>query len=181
MDPVLKREFVKLLQEQVRFFVLALNDIMSGADEKAIGGFWGDDRFWYGVQNALLAVGNTSKVLWGQKGKYAEERAELREWLGVVDDSPIRATRMRNHFEHMDERIRKWYIDGADLLSDRVVAGVPPYRTDSGQLRWFEGYEALVINFRGDRWDLHEMTEEMLKIRFIVDEYPTAGWYPEEE
>lgn len=178
MDPRLKRQFAKLLKQQIRFFVLALGDIRSGADTRAVGGFWGDDRFWYGVQNALLAVGNTSKVLWGQKGKYATERAALREWLGITDDSPIRPTRMRNHFEHMDERIDKWYADGAELFSDRVVAGVPPYRSDTGQFRWFEGHETLVVNFWGDRWDLGEVTEEMLKIRFIVDDYPTEGWYP---
>ncbi len=95
MDPKLKRLFLTHIDEQIRFFMLALEDIRDG--ELAIDRQKPEteDRFWYGVQSAILAVGNVSKVLWGSKRRYAEQRAELRK---VSDDSPLRDTAMRNHY-----------------------------------------------------------------------------------
>lgn len=66
-------------------------------------------RSWCAIQNMLNAAANISKALWGQGGKLAAERKELRDSIEVLDDSPLRSVTMRNIFEHFDERLDKWW------------------------------------------------------------------------
>jgi hypothetical protein len=62
-------------------------------------------RFWYSTQTFLSATANVSKLLWGTHRQAAADRKELRRELRVSDDSPLRNRRLRDHFEHFDERI----------------------------------------------------------------------------
>lgn len=66
---------------------------------------------FYGIQSLLNAGANISKMLWGQRGGKAEQRQRLRDSIGISDDSPLREVTMRNHFEHMDERIDRWWSE----------------------------------------------------------------------
>jgi hypothetical protein len=50
----------------------------------------------------------------GEQSKKAAERKPLRDSLGVADDSPLREVAMRNNFEHIDERIERWW-EGSPL------------------------------------------------------------------
>jgi hypothetical protein len=63
---------------------------------------------FYGVQVILTCAANVSKALWGQGEQWSCERREIRESIGVTDESPFRSVTMRNHYEHFDERIEKW-------------------------------------------------------------------------
>jgi hypothetical protein len=65
--------------------------------------------FWASIQNFLTATANISKACWGQGGRLATERAELRESLGITDDSQLAATDLRNHLENYDKRLDQWY------------------------------------------------------------------------
>ena len=65
--------------------------------------------FWASIQNLLTAAANISKACWGQGGKLVEQRRPLRESLEVPEDSPLANTDLRNHLEHYDERLDRWY------------------------------------------------------------------------
>lgn len=179
VDERLQRDLLKYLDEQIRFFELAWQDMRTDTppvparpDE--------NDRFWYGVQSAILAVGNVSKILWGSKGSFAEERADMRELLGIGDDSPLRDTAMRNLWEHLDEKIDKAHREGEGFHTDRIVAGVPPYVTDKSLFRWFERH-TLTISFWGETWRFTDMVPELAKIRDAIDQYPLDRfWFPKE-
>ena len=177
MDQRLKRAFLKHIDEQIRFFVLALEDMEYGLTTRDRQTPETEDRFWYGVQAALIAVGNVSKILWGQRAMYRTERAALREFLGIEEGSVLQPTTMRNHFEHFDERINWWYDTGEPFRSDRQIAGIPPYREDKTLQRWIE-HETLVISFNEDKWDFIAISVELLRIEAIIDDYPLEGWYP---
>jgi hypothetical protein len=69
----------------------------------------GTDRSWRTLQNLLVSAANISKLLWGSRGGREAERAELRQSLGVGDDSPMKDTDLRNDFEHFDERVERHY------------------------------------------------------------------------
>jgi hypothetical protein len=70
--------------------------------------------FWASIQNFLTAAANIAKACWGQGGSLADERADLRESLAVVDTSPlVTNTDLRNHLEHYDERLDRWYRTSA--------------------------------------------------------------------
>ena len=81
------------------------------------------NHFWYSAQALLVAVANISKLFWppparAKKGEDAEARREyektrqedakiLREALHIDNSSPFKNRKLRDHFEHFDERIAK--------------------------------------------------------------------------
>lgn len=114
MEPLLLQVFQHQVLTQCEFILLAAEEVQAAlqADDTT--------RVFYGLQNVLNAAANVSKALWGQRGKRAAQRQELRASLGIADDSPLRGVLMRNNFEHFDERVDVWwrtskrhiYIDG---------------------------------------------------------------------
>ncbi len=70
---------------------------------------------WFGLQGVLISASNASKLLWGtgrtdkEVEQRAEERRPLRESVQVDDSSPLKSRRIRNSFEHFDERLMAWF------------------------------------------------------------------------
>ena len=64
---------------------------------------------WSSIQSILVAAGNVSKILWPQEKKYAVRGKRLRELLKVDDNNILSDRSLRNHFEHYDDRIEKWF------------------------------------------------------------------------
>jgi hypothetical protein len=62
---------------------------------------------WGAIQSILIAAANVSKLLWPAQSRSARGAA-LRALLGVDDSNPLSNRRLRNHFEHYDERIEDW-------------------------------------------------------------------------
>jgi hypothetical protein len=116
-------------------------------------------RFWWFTHGLLTASANISKALWGQRGKYTDERRELRESLAVSDESPLRPTTFRNHFEHFDERLDEWWHTSTNhnYMDDSVmplgsVAGLHErdmfriFDNQTGELRfWGDAYSIPAI------------------------------------
>jgi hypothetical protein len=133
-------------------------------------------RFWYGMQNLLVAGANISKALWGQGGKLAKEREPLRASLQVDDSSPLKETSMRNHWEHYDERLDKWihtsnsrnHLDQNVGRFDLVVEqlGWEPDKIDV--FRHFDDTTG-VLYFWGDEFHLIPLVGEMERLLPIAD------------
>jgi hypothetical protein len=103
MDTLLLRVHQKQIEHQCRAGIMALDlaqKALSSRDQ---------EEFWASIQNALSAAANIAKSLWGQGGKLAQEREPLRQSLGISDSSPLSSTDLRNHLEHYDERLDRWY------------------------------------------------------------------------
>jgi hypothetical protein len=66
-------------------------------------------ELWYALQGLLIAAANTQKLAWGQGGKKAPQRADLRTSLAIADNSALHNPDLRNDFEHFDERLDEWY------------------------------------------------------------------------
>lgn len=70
---------------------------------------------WLHVQTFLSATANVSKLLWPAKGRSKEpgrdvawrtfRGSQLRQKLGVLDDSALKDKKVRNAAEHFDERM----------------------------------------------------------------------------
>ena len=70
---------------------------------------------WFVLQGMLVSAANASKLLWGSRTEEAlEARRQLRESVDVTDHSPLRSRRLRNDFEHFDERIEEWFDKSQD-------------------------------------------------------------------
>lgn len=90
----------------------------------------GLDREYYHLQSLLVAMGNISKILWpvmrrgdkeGNDLRKARGR-ELREAIGIRRDSVLRSRVLRDTFEHLDERMDKWF--GATKRSGFADRGI---------------------------------------------------------
>ena len=103
MDLMLLRIFQQQVLLQCQFILFAARDINMALNQDD------DKRIFYAIQNLLNAAANVSKALWGQGGKFADERKTLRDSIGVSDTSPLREISIRNDFEHFDERLDNWW------------------------------------------------------------------------
>src|SRR4051794_1539773 len=78
---------------------------------------------WYHVHGMLTAAAMVSKTLWPIR-RVNQARGELlRSVFKVPADSPFQSRRVRDGFEHFDERIDRFAGSGQAVL-DRIV-GTP--------------------------------------------------------
>ena len=61
----------------------------------------------------IIASANISKILWPNE-TYKDRGVRLRKMLHISDNNILRDRTFRNHFEHYDERIAKWFEGGAN-------------------------------------------------------------------
>lgn len=161
MDLFLIHIFQRQVVNQCDFLIFAAHDINAAmsSDETA--------KVFYGVQNLLNAGANISKMLWGQGGRKEEARKPLRESIGIANDSPLRQVTMRNHFEHMDERIDRWANESAGHNHiDLIIGSKNMFVMDTEDIdmfRWFNP-ETTDVFFWGDEFNLKALVDEATKI-----------------
>lgn len=98
------RQLQREVERQCRFAIMAFEDVEKSYTE-GIG-----QRFWFSVQNLLTAVGRVSRLLWPPEDSPSGRGGELRESLGVGDDSPLlRAREIVEYFEQFEERLENWH------------------------------------------------------------------------
>lgn len=137
------------------------------------------DMVFGGIQNFLNAAGNISKACWGNYSDEAiADRAELRESLGLTDDHVLGQPRtVRNHLEHFDERLDRWwresehhtFVDTNIGPEGAVVTARPTY-----QFRNFDPVSG-IFKFWDDRIDLAAVAraiEELLRRALVEAEKP---------
>ena len=116
--------FYQEIEHQCMFVKMAVEDIVScrTADNKGLF------REYYYLQVLLSSLGNISKILWPiakKKNKVStaspstpcspllqlrEARGrELREALNIKTGSPLKSRKLRDTFEHFDERMDEWF------------------------------------------------------------------------
>ena len=125
MEPLLIYVFRAQIELQCRAVLKATQGLADAVRELRAGGR--PHLVWIEIQNLVGAAANISKALWGQEGRRANDRAVLREFLSVPDDSPLRDVAFRNNFEHYDERLDTWWATGSRNYLDNGV--IPPWRT----------------------------------------------------
>jgi hypothetical protein len=136
---------------------------------------------WIAIQNMLTAAANASKALWGQGGRLSEQREPLRASIRVNDTSPLREVVMRDHFEHYDERLDRWwenseahnYLD-MSVMPPSMVQGV----ADGDMFRVFDPSTGDVV-FWGQRFRLTALAEEAVRLLPIATaEARKPHWEP---
>lgn len=171
------RLFQTQLLEQCQSVVVAAQ----GMNLSISKGVYGDD-FWRYAQAFVTAAANINKLLWGQRGKYADQRKALRESVGVRDDSPLKTTTMRNHFEHIDERLDKWWSESTTRNHVDRSVGPPDMIHGLTDLELFRGFDpaTLQLRFWGDRYDLQEIVDEVVRILpAVAAEEAKSHWEPD--
>jgi hypothetical protein len=107
-------------------------------------------------------------MFWPPDPDYAPRGLALREELGIADDSPLKSRALRNHFEHLDERLETW--EGGHLLFDlnigpeeAILAAVPGAKS-SDIFRHFDAAKAEVV-FIGDRFELRPLVQAITALQ----------------
>jgi hypothetical protein len=164
MDVMLLRAFQTQIAFQCRVIVLAANELNAAL-------FTGDTtRIWVAIQNLLTGAANISKALWGQSGKFAAERADLRASIQIDDTSALRSVAMRNNFEHFDERLDRWWEKSSNRsYIDMNVGplGAIVGAEDIDTFRWFDPTTSEVI-FWGRHFNINEVLAETQRMLPIV-------------
>lgn len=178
MDLMLLRIFQRQVADQCRLVqesVAVIDDAVTVGDQ---------DRLWIGCQMFVVGAGNVSKVLWGQgpaRAKVAPRRQPLRDSLGVSDSSPLFEVRIRNNFEHYDERIDEWWRRSKShnhldrmIGSPSMVAGLD----DIDRFRVYDPATAQIF-FWGEPFDLRPIADECTRIGPVAErEADKPHWEP---
>jgi len=122
---------------------------------------------WSSIQSILVAAGNVSKILWPQEKKYAVRGKRLRELLKVDDNNILSDRSLRNHFEHYDDRIEKWFKGKSSAVySDLAIDPLKSMRRNF-PTNHHRAYDPLTqtLTFRGESFDLAAVLKELKEIR----------------
>jgi len=109
MDDHLLGIFQAELRTQCDFVIRGAHQVNAALKDPDTSGIW------FGLQAILISASNASKLLWGagstdrEAAELRERRARLRASVGITDESPLNSRRVRNSFEHFDDRIEKWF------------------------------------------------------------------------
>ncbi len=137
----LLRQFQREVERQCQFAMIALQD-MEEASANSDGRL-----FWYSVQGLLVSIENVSLLLWPPDPRTPGLGAELRESLGVGEDSTLKPRDFVERFLRFDERLKEWH-------------------ETSEHRRFFDSYteplDVLAETKAGDRFRGYDMEENAL-------------------
>ena len=153
--------FVREVERQAAFGVMASQDLAGALPTGNM------DRLWYSTQALLIAAGNVSKLLWPVRPLSGERGQQLREVLGVPEESPLRPRAFRNHFEHYDERLEDWMMSSerhnivdSSVLPPGAIQGIDP-----GDFLRNLDPTSMKLTFRGDSYDLGSLVGTIRDLR----------------
>jgi hypothetical protein len=147
-----------------------------------------NDLVWVHIQNLMNAANNVSKALWGQKTRWnqtdiVKRREPLRKAFEITDQSAFYDVRMRNNFEHFDEKLEDWlqYTPDGSFV-DKQIGPLIPSEQQQGKnvLRFFDP-ETWELGFWDQRFDVSAICSEArgLMPQVEIDDY--AGIEPPED
>ena len=127
---------------------------------------------WSSIQSILVAAGNVSKILWPST-EYKERGERLRELLKVDDNNILSDRSLRNHFEHYDDRIEKWFKGKSSAVySDLAIDPLKSMRRNF-PTNHHRAYDPLTqtLTFRGESFDLTAVLKELKEIRIKCSDF----------
>jgi hypothetical protein len=127
MDDDLLSLFQTEVSNQCRL-VLIGSEQLDAAMERPRDRYAGDPTalVWAALQSILVAAANISKLLWGsgrepRRAQLTAARKPLRDSIEVDDESVLQSTRLRNDFEHFDQRMEEWSKSGSPHFIGRNI------------------------------------------------------------
>ena len=174
MDPALLRYFVIEIRQHCRN--VEISDDLLGQALQLSG--HRSDHIWYAIGGFLNSSANISKLFWssGQGAKNAEAtRSTLRTLFSIKDDSPLASRKLRDDFEHHDERLEEWFAaqnGSGQKLQTRVTAPRGEIKPEPVCFQRFYPDELLVANnYSGNTVYLKEIWIECARLITIADEF----------
>lgn len=143
------------------------------------------ELFWFGLDAALGALGNISKVFWPTRGAKADtvaRCAHLRQEYGLGDGSMLQSRNARDAMEHFDERIDRWYRTSVRRnFADRIIAS-PEMIVGIDPEDYARHYDpaAHVITVSGAALEFQRVVGEVDALISLVRERHEVAWFQRE-
>lgn len=155
MDPMLLQVFQEQALTQAKFVLFAEEDLANTPDVY---------RIFFALEGLLNAAANLSKTFWGSGGKLPAERKPLRDSIGLSDSSPLQDVDMRNHFQHYDERVDRWWRKSKD--HNYVDMNLGDFYFPTEDIDKFRNYVRATgeLWFWGERYDINAIVAEVKAI-----------------
>ncbi len=122
MDDFLLGVFEGEIETQCRFMVIGAQLVNQQLQQHSPES---GSLIWFALQGILVSAANVSKLLWGSKS--ADDlaaRQRLRGVLQIHEHSAFYARKLRNDFEHFDERVETWFERSANhIYIGRLIGG----------------------------------------------------------
>lgn len=144
--------FIGEIKTQCKFFNMALENIRICLDNFSRENW---DLLFYSLQNLLVSAALISKILWPIYDKYKNRGVELRKLLDIDNDSILKCRKVRDHFEHYDERIDQWKATGG-RYEDLSIINSSNGNTD-GQMRSFNP-KLMVVSFKDNKYEINKVS-----------------------
>ena len=157
------------VRRQARYAQMAWADLQNAVASKD------DERVCYSVQSFLVAAANISKLFWPPANKPdSKQRGEaLRSRFAMNAMHILEDRKLRNHFEHFDERLDDWRNLAPPYFIDSNVypANQPYARITHVQGQAVKETRALhpdcSIRFHGEKYDLEAVMEAINNLRIV--------------
>ena len=160
MDVMLLRMFQQQVLLQCQFMLLSAHELSAAMVSM------NSTRTFYAIQSLLNAAANVSKAFWGSGGRQADDRYDLRDSIGIPEDSPLREVRMRNNFEHLDERLDQWWKESN--RHNHVDLSIGPRSMISGidDIDMFRAFDPRTADlaFWGQSFNIQAIMQEVQRI-----------------
>jgi hypothetical protein len=182
--------FLRQLGRECEFALLALEDMQSNLQSSVRNPEGSDARrravagFWYSVDGFLMATGEISKAFWPPNpkdesmGEAAKLRGkELRRILGVTNNSPLYDRRLRDHFEHFDERLDIWFFSSPhhNIVDDNIMPRKALRGVDFVDILRNYDPTTSTLYFMGDELRLGPMVEALVRLKQRIDDVDLKG------
>lgn len=163
----MRERFIAELQLQCCFAHLAslhLTNLFANPPTTVEENRFYPESIWYELHGLLVAAGNISKIFWPDRGGDPQRGETLRRDFNILEDSPLSSRALRNHFEHVDERIEN------SKASGNIDLNIGPELLPAEQVfRHFIPQPAQVI-FDGRRYDLKPLMQAIRELQTRLGE-----------
>ncbi len=124
-------------------------------------------EYWSAIQSILSASANVSKILWPARDNRKARGDYLRDSLNVEEGHLLSDRKIRNSFEHYDERIEDWFEEHessvyCDLALEAHVPGL--LMPSKFSHRSYDQYTC-DLKFRDEKINIRELLSELAKLR----------------
>lgn len=144
-----------------------------------------EDRLWFSIRALLSAAANISKILFPNPGRarakdFPDRGERLRSRLSVPDDSPLANRDLRNHFEHLDERLEEWWInDPRHNIVQRMIGQLEGAISGFSDQQLFARFDPSTarVAFHGDVYELQPLIDAIIALHDRAAEATAKPWW----
>lgn len=130
-------------------------------------------EIWCSLQSILIASSNVSKILWPSRKNSKERGEKLRSMLEIENGNILQERKLRNHFEHYDERIDDWFKTNQSAVY--IDSKIEPFEPGISGFKQFAHREynplTKVFIFRGEKFDIGGLLVELEKLTEKCGQY----------